>query len=127
MPQDHATDKEIYERFIARARAQGEVYGLQAPGDGWAVCPSSEDEDADVIVFWSDRALAARHKKEEWRDYVVTPISLDEFVEAWLKGMHDDGSIVGPDWDTNLLGLEVEPIDVARRLTKGSEEDDGKI
>jgi hypothetical protein len=119
MLQDHASSKENYERFIVRAKAQGEVYGLQAPDGGWAVCPSNEDDEADVIVFWSDRAYAALHQKEEWKDYVVTPVALDEFVEAWLKGMHEDGSIVGPNWDANLIGLEVEPIDVARRLTDG--------
>ena len=122
MPQNDTIPKENYERFITRAKAQGEVYGLQGPDGAWAVCPSEEDEEADVIVFWSDPTDAARHQKEEWSDYAVTPVALDEFVEAWLKGMHEDGSSVGPNWDENLLGLEVEPIELARRLTKGANE-----
>jgi len=111
-PQDHD------QRFVAEAKQRGEVYGLQDRDGGWAVCDSVEDENIDVILFWSDRAFAAQHKKEDWQEYAVTPVPLDEFVEAWLKGMHEDGSVVGPNWDTTLSGPEVEPIDLARKLTE---------
>jgi hypothetical protein len=117
MLQDRATSQENYERFISRVRDGGEVYGLQSPDGGWAVCPSHEFKDTSVLVFWSDRAYAARHTKGSWSDYVPAAIPLDEFVGAWLRGMHREGSLVGPNWDANLCGLEVEAIDVAKRLT----------
>ena len=120
MIQDRATSEENFSRFIERVREKREIYGLQSPGGGWAVCPSNEKEDASVMVFWSDRAYAARHQKDDWKTYTPSAIPLDEFIDAWLKGMHEDGFLVGPNWDANLFGLEVEAIEVARRLTAGS-------
>jgi hypothetical protein len=67
------------------------------------------------LMFW-DRAYATRHVKDQWSAYVPQAISLDEFVDSWLKGMHNDGVLVGPNWDANLCGLEVLPAEVARRL-----------
>jgi hypothetical protein len=116
MLQDHATSQESYDRFVERVLERREVYGLRSPNGGWAVCPSHEEEGASVLVFWSDRAYAARHQKEDWKDYIPTAIPFDEFTDAWLKGMHTDGSLVGPNWDANLCGLEVRPIEVAKRL-----------
>jgi hypothetical protein len=116
MIQDRAASEENYERFIQRVRESREVFGLQSPDGGWAVCPSHE-EGVSVLIFWSDRAYAARHQKNEWKDYVPSAIALDEFIDGWLKGMHQDGVLVGPNWDANLCGLEIEAMDVARRLT----------
>jgi hypothetical protein len=118
MLQNTATSKESYDRFVERVLESGEVYGLQSPDGGWAVCPSHEVKGASVIVFWSDRAYAARHQKEDWSDYAPAVIPLEEFIDAWLKGMHEDGSMVGPNWDANLCGLEVTPAAVAKRLTE---------
>jgi len=117
MLQNQSDSIENYERFITRVLGNGEVYGLRSPDGGWAVCPSQEFEDTSVMVFWSDRAYAARHAKEDWSDYIPAVIPLVEFVDAWLRGMHRDGSLVGPNWDANLCGLEVEAIEVAKRLT----------
>ncbi|MDP3070111.1 MAG: DUF2750 domain-containing protein, partial [Opitutaceae bacterium] len=118
MLQNRATSQESYDRFVDRVRHSGQAYGLRSPDGGWAVCPSHENEGVSVLVFWSDRAYAARHQKEDWSEYVPTAIALDEFIGAWLKGMHADGSMVGPNWDVNLCGLEVRAIDLAKRLTE---------
>jgi hypothetical protein len=118
MLQDRATSQESYDRFVERVLKSGEVYGLQSPDGGWAVCPSQDVDGASVLVFWSDRAYAARHQKEGWSDYVPAAIGLNEFIGAWLKGMHADGSMVGPNWDANLCGLEVTALEVAKRLTE---------
>jgi hypothetical protein len=91
--------------------------GLRHPGGGWATCPSNEYENTNIYVFWSDEAYARRHCKEEWEDYVPTAITLDSFVDNWLKGMHNDGFLVGTNWDANLFGKEVEPIEIAKLLT----------
>ena len=117
MLQDRTTSQENYDRFIRRVTESREVYGLRS-ADGWAVCPSHDVEGASVLVFWSDRAYAARHQKEVWSAYVPTAIHLDEFIDAWLRGMHRDGTLVGPNWDANLCGLEVPAIEVAKRLTE---------
>lgn len=118
MTQDPATSEANYATFIANALANEKVYGLQDRDGGWAVCSSQQKQDTDVVLFWSDRAHAARQAKAEWANYKVSEIGLEEFVGAWLRGMHQDGSLVGPNWDVELSGLEVEAVEVAKRLTE---------
>ena len=111
-----------YASFITKALAGGKVYGLQDRDGAWAVCPSLRNPDTDVIVFWSDRSSAKFHVKEEWTSHRVGEIGLDLFVGVWLRGMHEDGYFVGPDWDDNLEGLEIEAIEVAKRLTEENDQ-----
>jgi hypothetical protein len=117
MLQDSATSDENYERFIRRVREQQTVWGLKST-EGWAVSPSSESDDRDVMPFWSDRAFAKRAAKDEWSHYEPTAISLHEFGAAWLEGMAQDGFLVGTNWDANNCGFEVEPMELARRLSE---------
>jgi len=114
---DRPSPQGPYDRFLARVRKHHTVYGLRSADGEWAVCGSAESESVDVILIWSDRTEAAVHRKEDWRDYEVVPISAEEFVEVWLQGMHEDGSLVGLDWNADLSGLEVTAVDVAERLS----------
>ena len=116
MPPDRTTAEDHYRHFIGQVRERGEVWGLLA-GEDWAFCESSEFEDTEVLVFWSDRAYAQRHVQGEWSKHRPTAIPLDEFIDRWLCGMDQDGALVGPNWDAGLDGLEVEPREVADKLT----------
>lgn len=104
-----------HERFIRRVKESRTVWRLKSK-DGWAVCPSNEYENTTVFPFWSDEAYAKRHCQNEWVKYVPTAIDLDSFIDSWLKGMHDDGALVGTNWNFDLAGIEVEPIDLAKQL-----------
>jgi Protein of unknown function (DUF2750) len=117
MAQDQATSESDYRRFIERVRESGEVWGLRCE-EGWAYCVSNEFEDTDVLVFWSERAEAERHVQGDWKEHEPTAIPLDEFIDGWLRGMDEDGALVGPNWDAGLCGLEVEPREIADELTK---------
>ena len=44
-------------------------------------------------------------------------ISLDEFVRAWLSGMHADGLLVGVNFNAELADLEIEPFALAKELS----------
>src|SRR5438445_236521 len=57
-----------------------------------------------------------RHAAAEWAHYVATPIELDDFVECWLSGMHQDGLLAGVNFNADLAGLEVEPIELGNAL-----------
>lgn len=116
MPQDRATSEDNSRRFVEQVRASGEVWGLRGE-EGWAYCTSSEYEDTDVLIFWSDRAEAQQHAQGEWARHRPTAIPLEEFVDQWLEGMHEDGALVGPNWDADLCGSEMEPSDLADELT----------
>lgn len=116
MLQDRAASEANYRRFIEQVRDTQEVWGLQSD-EGWAYCASNEYEDTDVLLFWSDRAYAQSHAKGEWSRHKPVAIPLEEFIDNWLQGMDEDGVLVGPNWDTGLCGLEVEPGEVAEKLT----------
>jgi hypothetical protein len=103
------------DRFVQSARTERVVWGLRAES-GWAYCPSNHGE-TDVILFWSERAYAARHAKSEWSHYKATAIPLDSFIDNWLRGMHGDGLLAGVNFNADLAGMELEPKELARLLT----------
>ena len=125
--QDRATTLANHARFIRRVVESGEVWALESE-EGLAVCDSTQDDEAeearDVIPFWSDRAYAQRAAAGEWAGFVPTLVALDEFIDRWLKGMHEDGALAGTNWDANNCGVEIEPAELARELVAALEEQD---
>ena len=116
-PQDN------HDLFVRRVMETGVVWGLRADDD-WAVCESNEYEDQMVIPFWSDEADARIHCGDEWAEYAPSSIPLDDFAQDWLVGMDDDDVLVGTNWDAELTGMEVEPMDLAVQLGYEVEESD---
>lgn len=108
---------EIYENFIESALGQGCVWGLESD-DGWALCPSTYNDEVDVMPLWSSPEAASKHCQEEWRHYKAIPISMEELLDDWLPGMHEDVMMVGIDWDENLEGEEVEPLDLLEDIDR---------
>lgn len=105
-----------YQRFIEHLQESGQVWGLKSP-DGWVVVDSTEFEDAEVMPFWSEEAYARQHCVDEWKDFKPVAMDLEEFVEDWLVGMTEDGVLVGPNWNAELDGLEIEPVEIAKLLS----------
>ncbi|MGF1862085.1 DUF2750 domain-containing protein [Photobacterium profundum] len=118
MIQDKATSQTSYERFLHRVVDSKQVWGLQHPDGGWAICSSNQYEDTSVYVFWSDEAYARRVAIGDWGMYVPTQIDLASFIDNWLKGINNDGHLVGLNWDVNLCGSELEAIEVAQALIR---------
>ena len=116
MLQDRATSEANVARFVERSVRERMVWGLVSKSGDWAFCPSHEEKNADVLVFWSDRAYAARHVKEGWSEYEPKSIGLDQFMARYLKVMHEDGLRVGPNWDAHLCGVEMSALDLASQL-----------
>ncbi|MGB5833665.1 MAG: DUF2750 domain-containing protein [Thiohalocapsa sp.] len=110
-----ADDRRDLDAFVTRALETGRVWGIKSD-QGWAICPSNEYEDASVYPFWSEEANARIHCADAWVGCVVAPIELDNFLEDWLPGMHGDDALVGPDWNADLTGLELEPMELAAAL-----------
>ncbi|GAB3815433.1 DUF2750 domain-containing protein [Pontibacter rugosus] len=110
---EHAEEIEKqYKTFVQRVVETGEVWGL-TQDDTWATSSSSEFEDTEVILFWSEKEGAAACAEDEWKSYTTESISLVEFLENWCVGMYGDELLVGANWDTNLIGKEAEPLVVA--------------
>lgn len=107
--------EENLDRFILESIATGCVWGLEGP-DGWAVCPSEKYNETDVIPFWSQPEFAQALCDGEWSVYTPVAVALDEFLEEWLPGMHEDVLLVGVNWDADLEGVEMEPLDLIEEI-----------
>jgi hypothetical protein len=102
---------ENFDRFIVEVIENGCLWGLEGP-EGWALCASEKYSDSDVMPIWCQREFSERHCREEWSEYKPVAIDLEEFLDDWLPGMHDDVLLVGVNWDENLEGDETEPLDL---------------
>lgn len=100
------------ERFAQTVLESALIWGLKGE-DGWAVCASIEFEDTDVMPFFSSQQAAQALCHDEWQDYTPHSIKLEEFIDDWLPGMHEDDVMLGLDWNTEMEGLEAEPADLA--------------
>ena len=109
--QNSRFQSESYQQFIQESIHCGCLWGLEGP-EGWALCPSEKYAATDVMPFWSQPELAQLHCQDEWQNYQVVPVALEEFIDEWLPGMHDDVYLVGINWDEDMAGEEVEPLDL---------------
>ena len=98
-----------YSRFIEQARELEIVWNLKNE-DGFALCESEEFDDTQVMPFWSLEKDALAACAEEWSSYKPNPIRFDDFVDAWLHGMDEDGLYAGINWNSELEGVEIEPV-----------------
>jgi len=112
--------EENYHLFLQEALETGCVWGLES-AEGWALCPASVNSDLHVMPFWSQPEFAQQHCVEEWSVYKVVPVSLEELLDDWLPGMHEDVTLLGPNWNENMEGLELEPLDVLEDFDKALE------
>ncbi|MFT7558156.1 MAG: hypothetical protein ACI93R_000048 [Flavobacteriales bacterium] len=110
-----------YEIFIVQSLAMGCIWGLESE-EGFALCPSVDNEEIDVMPLWSQPEFAKLHAKDEWEGYKVVPIAVEEFLDDWLPGMHGDTMLVGVNWNDALEGLEMEPLDILENIDNARED-----
>jgi hypothetical protein len=104
-------ESENVDRFLVEVIENGCVWGLEGP-EGWALCASETRKDTHVMPFWSQQQFALAHCQEDWQGYRPVAIELEEFLEDWLTGMHQDVVLAGLNWDAELEGREMEPLDL---------------
>lgn len=122
MFQDTATIEQRYERFIKSVCETEIIYGLEK-SEGFATSESIhyEDDEGDpieLICFWSETDLANSCSKSGWEGYSTSEISLTNFMENWCIGMENDGLFVGINFDQNMFGFEIEPLELILELIK---------
>ncbi|MGS2727898.1 DUF2750 domain-containing protein [Psychroserpens sp. BH13MA-6] len=121
MFQDSITLKNRHQKFIKTVSENGIVYGLKSK-NGFATSNSTQFEDDNgnpivMICFWAEKVRAKSCAKDEWKKYKAIEIPLPEFMENWCVGMANDGLLIGTQFDQNLFGYEVEPLDLIIELT----------
>ena len=107
--------EENFDRFIVEAIDTGCIWGLEGP-EGFALCPSEKNDEVDVMPFWSQPEFAKAHCADEWADYKPVPVSLEEFLDDWLPGMHEDVYLIGINWTADMEGEEQEPLDLLEEI-----------
>jgi len=130
MLQDSITIKNRHLNFIKKVSESEIVYGLKSK-NGFATSSSTQFEDENgnsigMICFWAEKVRAKSCAKDEWRKYNVTEIPLYEFMENWCVGMANDRLLIGTQFDQNLFGHEIEPLDLILELAselKSTEKD----
>ena len=112
MSDNTETTTQAYKLFIEKTAASKLVWGLYHK-QGWANSHSADNEELDVVPFWSDRALAKICAKDDWRSYTPTQIPLAEFLESWCMEMAENEILLGVNWDAQMIGSENNALTVA--------------
>ena len=108
--------QENLDRLIVESLENGCIWGLRDQQGQWALVDSDQVAEIGVIPFWSSRELAQALCSEEWQIYTPVAIDIEEFLEEWLVGMHQDVVRVGVNWNADLEGLEMEPLDLLQEF-----------
>lgn len=122
MFQDSILLKQRQERFIKKVCESEVVWALENE-DGYATSSSNELEDEDgnpigLICFWADKARAKSCIIDDWLEYKCVEVDLCDFIENWCIGMSNDGLLIGSDFDSNLFGSEIDPLDMIIEIGK---------
>lgn len=104
--------QENLDRLVVECLEKGCIWGLQDAQGDWALVSSVDNESIDVMPFWSDQRLAEALCGGDWDVYQPVAVEMEEFLDDWLPGMHSDVLMVGVNWNQNLEGQEMEPLDL---------------
>ncbi|MDR1415654.1 MAG: DUF2750 domain-containing protein [Odoribacteraceae bacterium] len=119
-------NKDRYERFIQQICLSGAAWTLEND-EGSVTTDSNEYENEDgeafaLFCFWSGRREAAACAIGEWAGYRPAEIPLGKLIEDWCVWMSDDEMLAGVEFDTDLVGIEQEPLqlvlDIANELER---------
>lgn len=117
MIRDTADCEADVRRFVERVAESEVVWYLRS--DEGAACCGSDDEGEDpaaVLLFFSAEAYAKRCQLTHFDDHEIARMPLFDFLFRWLPGMSGDGLRAGPDWNGDLVGLELDPFELRERI-----------
>ena len=101
--------------FIKQIIENQKVYLLTSE-EGFAISFSEEYEYEDgsnleVICFWSSEDNANEARKNQWENHKIETLDFNVFLEEWLFGMIEEVALAGLNFNAELQGVEVSPID----------------
>jgi hypothetical protein len=102
-----------YEYFVKRAASHAEVWGLRG-GGGWVV--AADDEEIPHFPVWPHRRFAEACAEGPWGGEKPIPLDIDEWVEAWLPKLEEDGMRVAVFQTPEDHGVSVGPERLKRDL-----------
>jgi hypothetical protein len=99
------TDSERFEQFIKAVSSTEQVWLLQANDGLFAMVEDSAG--TSYIPVWSSQSACTEASNEEWSDYVVESMPINEFIN-WCKELAEDDVKLGLDPDTSGRLLPIE-------------------
>ncbi|WP_139373230.1 DUF2750 domain-containing protein [Prosthecobacter debontii] len=108
------------DRFITRVVSSETVWYLHSQ-DGIGCCESNDftkedDAPVTVLLFFSDEAYSKRCQQAHFSDHTIENMALFDFLFRWLPGMSGDGVMAGPNWNHELVGLELDPFELREQI-----------
>ena len=108
-----------YDRFVQRVVESKSVWLIvDTERDLPATCDSNDGLETFVVPVWSDRAYALRAQPKFAFDTDVEQVPLKNFLERTIPFLTDQKGLVGPNWNADLAGLEVDPLDISEKLRR---------
>ena len=110
------TDSERFEQFIKTVSSTEQIWLLQANDGLFAMVEDSEG--VSYLPVWSSQLACAEASKEEWSDYSVETMPINEFIN-WCKELAEDEVKLGiePDNNGRLLPIEATVFsDILKQL-----------
>jgi len=102
-----------YLQFIEKAIEQQKVWTIVSDDD-MPLFQSQQYDDLLAMPFFSnlDAALIMT-AEEEWKDFEIDEVPLEDFLESWLIGLYTQDVQVAAIWNEELMGREFEPLELA--------------
>ena len=106
-------------QFILNVKENNVLWLLEAKPGLFAMVEDGEENS--YIPVWSDEELAKNNISDDWEEYGVTNMSVDEFV-GWMNELHEDniGIAVSTGKEGQMLPI---PSKTMKQLFKGAESD----
>ena len=95
-----------YQYFIKRSAGHGELWGLHGDG-GWVM--AEDDEGRTFFPVWPHPRFAEACSSEAWADGLPQAIDIDDWVEAWIPKLSEEGSGVAVFQTPDDRGIAVSP------------------
>lgn len=98
-----------YDYFIEKTVTGGEVWSLHSRA-GWVSMRSEDDEEC--LPVWPHPDFAAQWAIEDWADCTPTAIPLATWMDRWLPGMAQDGTLLAVFPNDEGEGNIVSPMEL---------------
>lgn len=79
---------------------------------------SDNKQPVPVICFWSNVTNAKKASINDWDNFKTFSICLSTFIEDYLVQIYNDSLIVGINFDSEMIGLEIDPLDLILEILK---------
>lgn len=117
---------ETLKQFILKVQETNELWLLEAKPGLFAMVEDGDENS--YIPVWADEDAAKNNISDDWEEYNVTSMNVDEFV-GWMNELHEDniGIAIATGEDGQMLPI---PAKMMKQLFRGAEidvEEDKKL